>query len=113
MLAKSCKMIPVMIMGTLVGGKRYSVIEYVCSGLIAGGISLFAAQVDVVACCLANAMHKSRKSIVHSDSTAESALLLVSKDQPISNEFCRAQAKWPGSWLPPTRRWVMDCASSI
>jgi UAA transporter family len=51
-LAKSCKMIPVMIMGTLVGGKRYSVIEYVCSGLIAGGISLFAAQVNVMACCL-------------------------------------------------------------
>lgn len=44
-LAKSCKMIPVMVMGTLVGGKRYSVIEYVCVGLIAGGISLFAAQV--------------------------------------------------------------------
>lgn len=51
-LAKSCKMIPVMIMGTLVGGKRYSVIEYVCAGLIAGGISLFAAQVNMVACCL-------------------------------------------------------------
>jgi UAA transporter family len=39
-------MIPVMIMGTLVGGKRYSVIEYMCAGLIAGGISLFAAQVS-------------------------------------------------------------------
>jgi len=43
-LAKSCKMIPVMVMGTLVGGKRYSLAEYLCAGLIAGGISLFAAQ---------------------------------------------------------------------
>ena len=43
-LAKSCKMVPVMIMGTLVGGKRYSMVEYVCVGLIAGGVSLFASQ---------------------------------------------------------------------
>ena len=43
-LAKSCKMIPVMVVGTIVGGKRYSVVEYLCAGLIAGGISLFAAQ---------------------------------------------------------------------
>jgi len=43
-LAKSCKMVPVMIMGTLVGGKRYSTIEYLCVGLIAGGVSLFASQ---------------------------------------------------------------------
>lgn len=45
-LAKSCKMVPVMIMGTLVGGKRYSTIEYLCVGLIAGGVSLFASQVS-------------------------------------------------------------------
>lgn len=37
-------MVPVMILGTLIGGKRYSVLEYICSGLIGGGISLFAAQ---------------------------------------------------------------------
>lgn len=43
-LAKSCKMVPVMILGTIIGGKRYSVLEYICSGLIGGGISLFAAQ---------------------------------------------------------------------
>ena len=41
-LAKSCKMIPVMIMGTILGGKRYGSWEYVCAGLIAVGISLFA-----------------------------------------------------------------------
>ena len=43
-LAKSCKMIPVMIMGTILGGKRYGSLEYFCAGLIALGISLFAAQ---------------------------------------------------------------------
>ena len=41
-LAKSCKMLPVMIMGTLVGGKRYSSIEYTCALTLAAGISLFA-----------------------------------------------------------------------
>ena len=41
-LAKSCKMIPVMIMGTILGGKRYGSLEYACAGLIAMGISLFA-----------------------------------------------------------------------
>ena len=41
-LAKSCKMIPVMVMGTILGGKRYGSLEYVCAGLIAAGISLFA-----------------------------------------------------------------------
>ncbi len=43
-LAKSCKMVPVMLMGTLVGGKRYSVLEYACALLIGGGVSLFAAR---------------------------------------------------------------------
>jgi solute carrier family 35 (UDP-galactose transporter), member B1 len=43
-LAKSCKMIPVMVMGTLIGGKFYSTLEYLCAGLIAIGISLFAGQ---------------------------------------------------------------------
>lgn len=43
-LAKSCKMVPVMIMGTLIGGKYYSSLEYFCAGLIAAGISLFAKQ---------------------------------------------------------------------
>ena len=33
-----------MLMGTLIGGKRYSVLEYACAMLIAAGISLFAAQ---------------------------------------------------------------------
>ena len=41
-LAKSCKMLPVMIMGTLVGGKRYSSVEYTCALILAAGISLFA-----------------------------------------------------------------------
>jgi len=43
-LAKSCKMVPVMLMGTLIGGKHYSSLEYLCAGLIAAGISLFAKQ---------------------------------------------------------------------
>lgn len=41
-LAKSCKMIPVMVMGTIIGGKRYGSMEYFCAALIAAGISLFA-----------------------------------------------------------------------
>ena len=44
MLAKSCKMIPVMVMGTLIGGKLYTSLEYGCAILIAAGISLFAKQ---------------------------------------------------------------------
>ena len=43
-LAKSCKMVPVMLMGTLVGGKRYSALEYACALLIGGGVSLFASR---------------------------------------------------------------------
>ena len=43
-LAKSCKMVPVMVMGTLIGGKYYSGLEYFCAALIAAGISLFAKQ---------------------------------------------------------------------
>ncbi|PWA82719.1 UAA transporter [Artemisia annua] len=41
-LAKSSKMIPVMLMGTLVYGIRYSFQEYLCSLLVAGGVSIFA-----------------------------------------------------------------------
>lgn len=41
-LAKSSKMIPVMLMGTLVYGIRYTVPEYVCTLLVAGGVSAFA-----------------------------------------------------------------------
>ncbi|XP_047960030.1 UDP-galactose/UDP-glucose transporter 3-like [Salvia hispanica] len=41
-LAKSSKMIPVMLMGALVYGIKYTVPEYVCSLLVAGGVSLFA-----------------------------------------------------------------------
>ena len=36
-LAKSSKMIPVMIMGTVLGGKVYGALEYACALLIAGG----------------------------------------------------------------------------
>ncbi len=43
-LAKSCKMIPVMLMGTLIGGKFYSSLEYGCAIMIAAGISIFAQQ---------------------------------------------------------------------
>ncbi|KAK4763706.1 hypothetical protein SAY87_013144 [Trapa incisa] len=41
-LAKSSKMIPVMLMGTLVYGIRYTFPEYVCTFLVAGGVSSFA-----------------------------------------------------------------------
>ena len=35
-------MIPVMLMGTVLSGKRYSAFEYLCAGAIAGGVALFA-----------------------------------------------------------------------
>ncbi|CAI0627770.1 unnamed protein product [Linum tenue] len=41
-LAKSSKMIPVMFMGSLVYGIRYTLPEYLCSFLVAGGVSTFA-----------------------------------------------------------------------
>ncbi|KAK6242785.1 hypothetical protein QUC31_013495 [Theobroma cacao] len=41
-LAKSSKMIPVMLMGTLVYGIRYTLPEYICTFLVAGGVSTFA-----------------------------------------------------------------------
>ncbi|KAL8161525.1 hypothetical protein V2J09_013014 [Rumex salicifolius] len=41
-LAKSSKMIPVMLMGALVYGIRYSFSEYICTLLVAGGVSMFA-----------------------------------------------------------------------
>ncbi|KAG2323758.1 hypothetical protein Bca52824_006486 [Brassica carinata] len=41
-LAKSSKMIPVMLMGSLVYGIRYSLPEYLCTFLVAGGVSMFA-----------------------------------------------------------------------
>ncbi|EXB63844.1 UDP-galactose/UDP-glucose transporter 3 [Morus notabilis] len=41
-LAKSSKMIPVMLMGTLVYGIRYTFPEYACTLLVAGGVSTFA-----------------------------------------------------------------------
>ncbi|KAF4375260.1 hypothetical protein F8388_001017 [Cannabis sativa] len=41
-LAKSSKMIPVMLMGTLVYGIRYTFPEYLCTLLVAGGVSVFA-----------------------------------------------------------------------
>lgn len=35
-------MIPVMLMGTVLSGKRYSLFEYCCAAAIAGGVALFA-----------------------------------------------------------------------
>lgn len=43
-LAKSCKMVPVMLMGTVLHGKRYSALEYACMSLIGVGVALFAQQ---------------------------------------------------------------------
>lgn len=41
-LAKSCKMVPVMVAGTVLHGKSYSALEYVCMSLIGIGVALFA-----------------------------------------------------------------------
>ena len=41
-LAKSCKMVPVMLAGTLLHRKRYSVLEYLCMLMIGVGVGLFA-----------------------------------------------------------------------
>ncbi|XP_039117448.1 UDP-galactose/UDP-glucose transporter 3-like [Dioscorea cayenensis subsp. rotundata] len=41
-LAKSSKMIPVMLMGALVYGIKYTFSEYLCTFLVAGGVSVFA-----------------------------------------------------------------------
>eukprot|EP00879_Flechtneria_rotunda_P006396 GHRR01006720.1.p1 GENE.GHRR01006720.1~~GHRR01006720.1.p1 ORF type:complete len:369 (+),score=67.39 GHRR01006720.1:115-1107(+) len=43
-LAKSCKMVPVMVMGTVLHGKRYSALEYLCMAMIGVGISMFACK---------------------------------------------------------------------
>mmetsp|Transcript_101 Transcript_101/g.175 ORF Transcript_101/g.175 Transcript_101/m.175 type:complete len:324 (-) Transcript_101:552-1523(-) len=40
-LVKSCKMVPVMVMGTVLYGKRYSMVEYICMSLIGVGVALF------------------------------------------------------------------------
>jgi UDP-galactose transporter B1 len=42
-LAKSCKLIPVMVVGTVLYGKRYAVTEYLAALLIAGARPRFAA----------------------------------------------------------------------
>lgn len=41
-LAKSCKMVPVMLIGALLHGKMYSTLEYLCMGLIGLGVAAFA-----------------------------------------------------------------------
>ena len=48
-LAKSSKMIPVMVLGTLLHGKRYPLLEYACCLAITGGVSLFAARSSAAA----------------------------------------------------------------
>lgn len=41
-LVKSSKMIPVMLMGTIVYGVHYTFAEYICTFLVAGGVAVFA-----------------------------------------------------------------------
>lgn len=41
-LAKSSKMIPVMLVGTIIYGIKYTLPEYICTFLVAGGVSAFA-----------------------------------------------------------------------
>ena len=43
-LVKSCKMVPVMVVGTLLHGKRYSPLEYLCMMLVGVGVALFGSQ---------------------------------------------------------------------
>ena len=40
-LVKSCKMVPVMLMGAVLHGKQYSVVEYLCMSLVGVGVALF------------------------------------------------------------------------
>ncbi len=40
-LVKSCKLVPVMIAGALIGGKRFSALEYLCCVMISAGVVLF------------------------------------------------------------------------
>lgn len=40
-LGKSCKMIPVMLMGIVIRGKRYALREFVCVFLVTAGVALF------------------------------------------------------------------------
>ena len=42
MLAKSTKMVPVMVVGTILHRKVYSAFEYACMGAIGAGVGLFA-----------------------------------------------------------------------
>jgi solute carrier family 35 (UDP-galactose transporter), member B1 len=41
LLAKSCKLLPVMLMGFLISGKRYTCSEFLSVGLITAGVTLF------------------------------------------------------------------------
>lgn len=43
-LAKSSKMIPVMLLGTILHGKTYSLVEYLCVFMITAGVSIFASK---------------------------------------------------------------------
>lgn len=40
-LGKSCKMIPVMLMGIVIRRRRYSLREFICVGLITAGVAMF------------------------------------------------------------------------
>ena len=40
-IGKSCKPIPVMILGVLVGGKKYPLLKYLFTLMIVGGVALF------------------------------------------------------------------------
>lgn len=40
-LVKSCKMVPVMLMGTILHKKTYSTIEYICMTLVGVGVAMF------------------------------------------------------------------------
>lgn len=40
-LGKSCKMVPVMLLGVLIRGKKYRAFEYLCVALVTVGITLF------------------------------------------------------------------------
>ena len=47
LLAKSCKLLPVMLMGFLVGGRRYRVMEYVSVFLITAGVVIYSVSKEL------------------------------------------------------------------
>lgn len=68
-LAKSCKLLPVMVLGTVLYGRRYKPIEYLCCLAITGGVALFALR--------STADHQSAGYGAHSQVTSQGGRTLA------------------------------------